>query len=72
MRLHYPDISGKLLDACLTEFYRLRDGGFEKPPATAELLDWVGAVRWEKMTPGRVQAKPFGMSEHFSRGPRIC
>ena len=25
--------------------YRLREQGFEKPPATAELLDWVGAIR---------------------------
>ncbi|MCL5406656.1 MAG: MoxR family ATPase, partial [Deltaproteobacteria bacterium] len=39
------DISEQLLDACLTEFYRLREGGFEKPPATAELLDWIGALR---------------------------
>jgi hypothetical protein len=27
------------------EFYRLREQGFEKPPATAELLDWIGALR---------------------------
>ncbi|MDR3567929.1 MAG: MoxR family ATPase [Syntrophobacteraceae bacterium] len=44
VRLHYPAISDKLLDACLSEFYRLRQGGFEKPPATAELLDWIGAL----------------------------
>ena len=37
-------ISGQLLEACLTEFYRLREQGFEKPPATAELLDWIGAI----------------------------
>ncbi|HBZ53927.1 MAG TPA: MoxR family ATPase, partial [Syntrophobacteraceae bacterium] len=29
----------------LVTFYRLREQGFEKPPATAELLDWVGAMR---------------------------
>jgi len=45
VRLHFPDISTRLLDACLTEFYRLREQGFEKPPATAELLDWIGAIR---------------------------
>ena len=44
VKLHYPDIPEQLLDACLGEFYRLRQGGFEKPPATAELLDWIGAV----------------------------
>jgi MoxR-like ATPase len=45
VRLHFPDIQGKLLEACLTEFYHLREQGFEKPPATAELLDWIGAIR---------------------------
>jgi MoxR-like ATPase len=45
VRLHYPDIPEQLLEACLGEFYRLREGGFEKPPATAELLDWIGAIR---------------------------
>jgi MoxR-like ATPase len=45
VRLHFPDVSAKLLDACLTEFYRLRELGFEKAPATAELLDWIGALR---------------------------
>jgi len=45
VRLHFPDIPGQFLEACLTEFYRLREQGFEKPPATAELLDWIGAMR---------------------------
>ncbi|MGA7641903.1 MAG: MoxR family ATPase, partial [Syntrophobacteraceae bacterium] len=45
VRLHFEGIPDKLLEACLTEFYRLREQGFEKPPATAELLDWIGAMR---------------------------
>ncbi|SPF34435.1 ATPase associated with various cellular activities, AAA_5 [Syntrophobacter sp. SbD1] len=45
VRLHFPDIPEQLLEACLTEFYGLREQGFEKPPATAELLDWIGAIR---------------------------
>jgi len=45
VRLHFPDIPQGLLESCLTEFYRLREQGFEKPPATAELLDWIGAIR---------------------------
>ncbi len=45
VRLHFPDIPAKLLEACLNEFYQLREQGFEKPPATAELLDWIGALR---------------------------
>ncbi|MDY0040455.1 MAG: MoxR family ATPase, partial [Desulforhabdus sp.] len=32
------------VEACLTTFYQLRERGFEKPPATAELLDWVGSL----------------------------
>jgi MoxR-like ATPase len=45
VRLHFPDLDKSLLDACLTSFYRLREQGFEKPPATAELIDWIGALR---------------------------
>ncbi|SFM64696.1 AAA family ATPase [Thermodesulforhabdus norvegica] len=45
VRLHYPDIPEPFLEASLTTFYRLRDQEFEKPPATAELLDWIGAMR---------------------------
>jgi MoxR-like ATPase len=45
IRLHFPDLPPGLKDSCLTAFYRLREQGFEKPPATAELLDWIGAIR---------------------------
>ncbi len=45
VRLHYPDISESFLEVSLTSFYRLREQSFEKPPATAELLDWIGAMR---------------------------
>ncbi len=45
VRLHYPDIPDAFLHASLETFYRLREEGFEKPPATAELLDWIGAMR---------------------------
>ncbi|MGV8050813.1 MAG: AAA family ATPase [Anaerolineaceae bacterium] len=44
VRLHYPDIPQSFLEVSLTSFYKLRDHGFEKPPATAELLDWIGAM----------------------------
>jgi MoxR-like ATPase len=42
--LHYPKTSPGLLEAAITIFYELRDRGFEKPPATSELLDWIGAL----------------------------
>ncbi len=45
VKLHYPDISDSFLDASLTVFYKLRERDFEKPPATAELLDWIGAMK---------------------------
>jgi hypothetical protein len=44
VRLHFADIPEAFLETCLTTFYRLREEGFEKPPATAELLDWVGSM----------------------------
>ncbi|HOV88368.1 MAG TPA: MoxR family ATPase [Syntrophobacteraceae bacterium] len=45
VRLHFPEIGEPFLEACLTSFYRLREQGYEKPPATAELLDWIGAMQ---------------------------
>lgn len=45
VRLHFPDIPEAFLETCLVSFYRLREQGFEKPPATAELLDWIGSMR---------------------------
>jgi MoxR-like ATPase len=47
VRLHYPNIPAPLLDSALPSFYGLRQEGFEKPPATAELLDWLGALQLE-------------------------
>lgn len=42
--IHFPDLDEKFRDTCLEVFYNLRDKGFEKPPATAELLDWLAAL----------------------------
>lgn len=44
VRLHFPNLDIRFIEACLTTFYRLREQGFEKPPATAELLDWIGSL----------------------------
>jgi hypothetical protein len=43
--LHYPGLNKKFVDCALNIFYQLRDMGFEKPPATSELLDWIRALR---------------------------
>lgn len=42
--LHYPKTNPKLIEAAVTIFYELRERGFEKPPATSELLNWIGAL----------------------------
>jgi MoxR-like ATPase len=47
VKLHHPNISEAFLEASLTTFYRLRQQDFEKPPATAELLDWIGSMQAE-------------------------
>mgnify|MGYP006290765325 CR=1 FL=1 len=42
--LHYPKTSPKLVEAAITIFYELRARGYEKPPATSELINWIGAL----------------------------
>ncbi len=57
-RLHFPDIDNGLLDAALGIFYELRQRGYEKPPATSELLNWLGALSHARVTPERLNV-PF-------------
>lgn len=49
--LHYPSTSPRLLEAAINIFYELRERGFEKPPATSELLNWIGALERTGLTP---------------------
>ena len=56
--LHFPDLDRGLLDAALAIFYELRQRGYEKPPATSELLNWLGALEHERITPERLNV-PF-------------
>lgn len=44
IKLHYPNTTAKLMEAAVKIFYDLRDRGYEKPPATSELLNWIGAL----------------------------
>ncbi|MGV3522811.1 MAG: AAA family ATPase [Candidatus Sericytochromatia bacterium] len=44
IRLHYPNLAEDLRDMALNVFYELRARGFEKAPATSELLDWLQAL----------------------------
>lgn len=54
--LHYPKTDPGLLEAAIAIFYDLRSRGFEKPPATSELLNWIGALERLGEMPG--PAKP--------------
>jgi MoxR-like ATPase len=54
VRLHFPDIEKGLLDSALGIFYELRQRGYEKPPATSELLNWLGALQHARVTPERL------------------
>lgn len=49
--LHYPKTSPQLIEAALAIFYELRERGFEKPPATSELLNWIGALEMSGQMP---------------------
>lgn len=59
VRLHYPDIDEKLLKPALEIFYELREEDLEKPPATAELLDWTGSMKKKKVIPLKLSRIPF-------------
>ena len=46
IRVHFPNLEGELLRACLVRFYGLRDmPELRKKPSTSELIDWVGALQ---------------------------
>lgn len=45
--LHYPKTNEKMINAAIEIFYDLREQGFEKAPATSELLNWIGALEQE-------------------------
>ena len=57
--LHYPEAPPQLVDHCLELFYELRAQGFEKPPATSELLNWLEALQRSGQTPTEQRDIPF-------------
>ncbi|MDR0853118.1 MAG: MoxR family ATPase [Clostridiales Family XIII bacterium] len=45
VRVHYPDIDGKLLALAMKKFYEIREmDSIRKKPSTSELLDWLMAL----------------------------
>jgi MoxR-like ATPase len=57
--LHYREIDETLLQSALTIFYELRERGYEKSPATSELLNWLGALQQAGLTPADKGQIPF-------------
>lgn len=50
VKLHFPEPDPELLHTALNIFYELRARGFEKAPATSELLDWLQALQNANLT----------------------
>ncbi|MBM4290329.1 MAG: MoxR family ATPase [Deltaproteobacteria bacterium] len=45
VRVHHPDLEGRLVSEAVTRFYWLRGlSGLRKPPSTSELVDWLSAL----------------------------
>jgi len=62
VRVHFPDLSEKLLDHALGAFYDVRKAaGVRKPPSTSELVDWIAALLHSGIDPdgARVSDLPF-------------
>ena len=46
INVHFPNLQGDMVRACVDAFYRLRDiEGIEKKPATRELINWIRALK---------------------------
>lgn len=56
VKLHFEALEPALLDSALNIFYELRARGFEKAPATSELLDWLQALQMSgaSLVPDRI------------------
>ncbi|PCI22715.1 MAG: ATPase, partial [SAR324 cluster bacterium] len=59
VKLHFADVDKGLLNTAMKIFYELRSKGFEKPPATSELLNWLEALGIEGVMPKNIQNIPF-------------
>lgn len=57
--LHFPKMNEALIATGLEIFYELRDAGFEKPPATSELLNWLEALERSDQMPKGGKDMPF-------------
>lgn len=58
--LHHPTTKPEIIESALNIFYDLRRKGHEKPPATSELLDWIGALEILDEIPDPQNPQPIG------------
>ena len=55
VKVHFPDLDGKLLTQALEAFYRIRQmPQIKKKPSTSEIIDWLRALVHEGVDPKRV------------------
>ena len=55
VRVHYPDISEKLLTQVLEAFYKIRNlPQIKKKPSTSEIIDWIQALQHGGVDVGRI------------------
>lgn len=59
IKLHFKDLDPTLQETALKLFYELRARGFEKAPATSELLDWLTALQNTGTLPESPDTLPF-------------
>ena len=58
VRVHFPDIEQKLLNAARDTFYRLREQDeLKKKPSTSELIDWLKALIAAGVKPEKVTSE---------------
>ncbi|WP_298146367.1 MoxR family ATPase [uncultured Acinetobacter sp.] len=57
IEVHFPNISGQLVNQALEIFFKLRQmPGLKKPPSTSELMDWLSLLMADDM-PGDILAQ---------------
>ena len=55
VRVHYPDISERLLSQVLEAFYKIRSlPQIKKKPSTSEIIDWIQALQHGGVDVGRI------------------
>lgn len=59
IKLHLPEANPNLVQSALEIFYELRRRGYEKPPATSELIQYLEALHRAQITTLDIRNLPF-------------